>query len=239
LVSALETYNAGPSAVRLSGTFAAGGRGTVDFGATVVEREGLRFDALAGPFSTLVVALACRTGISCLAFVPSRSKAYVDDAGRWDGLLGPALRGRVPRLDGSTVAGAWAADSGRPTLLLQGRGGWQERIEFSRNGRLPEVVFLGPPGESPDARIDYDEFGEAVGGQPFPRRVTVWLRDSGKTYAIRIRRVEAIGPEVDPSLFVLSLPPNTRLENLRGRATWEETGIPIWPPLQKGPMGPP
>lgn len=238
LVSSLRDYNSGPAAVRISGSLKAGDRGTVDFGATSAEGIGVRLDALAGPFSTPVLALACRSGEACTAFLPGRRVAYSDDAGRWDGLLGPLLRGRVPSLDESAAVGAWKTESGEQALVLEGRDGWREQIEFDSGERLPRAVYLSRKGET-EARILYGDFGEPVGGKPFPSRVEVWLRETGKTYEIRFRRAEAADSGVDPNLFVLSLPSNTTVESLRGKTTWEETGIPIWPPLLGRTTGPP
>lgn len=237
LLASFEAYNSGPEAVRLWGSLKAEGQGTVDFGATAVENVGLRLDALAGPFSTPVLALACRTGVSCTAFVPGRQTAYVDDAGRWDGLLGPLLRGRVPRLDDWVIEGAWTTASGGPALVLRGNGDWLEQVEFAPGGLLPRAVYLTRDGGPPQARIGYEEFGEPVGGNPFPRRVEVWLKETGKTYEIRFQRAEARESGVEESLFLLSLPQNTSFRSLRGKSTWEETGIPIWPPLRGGTTG--
>lgn len=233
LVAALEKYNEGPAGVRLWGTLKVENGGSVEFGATTVENGGLRLDAVAGPFSSPVVALACRPGGVCLVFVPGRRKGYLDEAGLWSGFLGSVLRGRVPRLEGAVVVGAWDTDSGRPALVLRGDGGWEEQIEWDAAGTLPSVVHLSRQGAPPDARVGYGDFGARVDARSYPGRVEVWLRDAGQTYELRFRNVEVVGPGLDPGVFVLELPPGTLVESVGREATWKETGIPLWFPLQQ------
>lgn len=229
LVAALDVYDAGPSAVRSTGSLRVSGSPSADFGATVVAGLGLRFDAVAGPFSTPVFALACRTGIECRGFAPSRGRVYVDEGATWEPLLAEILRGRVPRLPDAVPSGSWNTLAGAPVLALANRKGWEERIDFSPEGDRPARVFLGRAGRRPDVEIRYGELGPPVGGHPFPRRVVLWIEDPGRAYEIVFRRVEPVPPGLDPGLFSLIVSPEIPEERVGGSDTWVNEDLPLWP----------
>jgi hypothetical protein len=232
LLEALEAYNAGPASIRLQGRLKASGRGGADFGARVAAGVGLRFDAVAGPFGTPVLAVSCRTGDRCEAYVPSRRTVYVDEAGEWESLLAALLRGRVPVF--GTVEGAWESTDGTPVLVFAGEG-WEERVEFDPSGRTPERIFLGRRGERPSIRLAYSEFGVPVEGYAFPRRVLVGVREPEGSYEITVRRVEA-APGIEPGALGLALPPGTLEEKPRGEAPRNERLLlPFWFLDPKGP----
>jgi hypothetical protein len=239
LAARLDAYDAGPRAVRAVGSVRASGNPSADFGATVAAGVGLRFDAVAGPFSTPVFALACRSGIECRGFVPSRGRVYVDEGATWQPLLAAVLRGRVPRLPGAAPSSAWDTAGGGPALILGDGGGWEERVDFSAAGDRPARVFLGKAGERPALEIRYEEFGPPVEGQPFPRRVALWFEGPDRAYEITFRRVEPAPPGLDPALFALTVPPGTPEERVRGSDTWVHKDLPLWPLLRKAGAGPP
>jgi len=234
LLAALRSYNSGPEAVRLQGKFRAQGKGSVEFGASAAEGVGLRLDAVAGPFGTPVLAMACAAEDDCRAYVPARQVVYVDEGATWGWLLATLLRGRVPLV--GTPAGAWEAAAGTSVLLLRNRDGWEERVEWK--GGAPDRVFLGRRGEAPLLRVSYAEYGPEVAGHPFPRRLELEVRRPAQGYEITIRQVEP-ATAIDPDTFQLAIPPGTREENSRGRATWNEMGIPLWLPGPSRPEGAP
>lgn len=228
LLERLEAYNQGVPAVRIAGTLKSRSRGSADFGATVIEGAGLRFDAVAGPFSTPVMVVACLTGERCQAYVPSRHRVYVDPRGEWEETLGRLIRGRVPVL--GREGEGWETDQGSPVLILRGEDGWMERVEFEAAGRLPGRVFLGRAGEEPQVRIAFGEFTEEPLGQPFPTRIDVQLGNPGEAYQILVRRIEPASA-ADARVFMLSVPPGTETEIARGPIDWKENGAPLWLPL--------
>jgi hypothetical protein len=199
----------------------------------VVPGTGLRFDAVAGPFSVPLFALACRSGIECQGYWPSRARVYVDEGGRWERFLAAALRGRVPLLVQPVSATGWQSEQGTPVLVLEGEEGWQQRVEFSSAGDRPERVLVGRAGKTPAAAVRYEEYGPDLEGQPFPGRLRLNLAEPEREMEITFVRVEA-APNVDTSLFALSVPPGTAEERVRGTATWNEKAVPFWPSPPKG-----
>jgi hypothetical protein len=230
-LASLAAYNSGPKSARIAGKLRASGKGSADFGAAVSAGEGLRLDAVAGPFASPVFAAACEEASGCRAYVPSRQTVYVDREGSWGDLLEQLLLGRVPVI--GDVAGGWLSSDGAPVVLFRGAEGWEERVELNREGVLPDRVFLGRRDDDPLIRVSYEEF-ETAGGHPFPRRIAVSVRKPRQEYEISVRRIEPAA-EIDPNTFKLPSPPGAREENVEGRATWNETAIPLWPKSSSRP----
>ena len=157
----------------------------------------------------------------------------MDEGGRWERFLAAALRGRVPALVQPVSESGWQSEQGAPVLVMEGEAGWQQRVEFSGAGGRPDRVLVGRAGKRIDAALRYEEYGSDVEGTPFPGRLRLNLAEPEREVEITFLRVEP-APAVDPSLFVLSVPPGTAEERVRGTATWRETAVPFWPSPTKG-----
>jgi len=232
-VTRLAAYNSGPTEARLQGKLRAEGRGSADFGARVRRGAGLRLDAVSGPFATLVVSLACRSGAECEAYLPSRRTAYREPWASWGPWFETLLLGRVPQA--GAPAGAQRFSDGRVALLLEGDGGWREEIDFAGADGLPQRVTVSRWGE-PRFEITYGEFTE-VGGQPFPGRVALKVaQDSHRGaggYELEFRKV-APDAEIAEGSLTLDLPSGTAVESTEGLATWNQAQMPFWLPVPDG-----
>ena len=233
LAERLEAYNTALTEARLQGRLRAEGQGSADFGARVRRGEGLRLDAVAGPFSTLVLSLACRAEQTCEAYVPSRKKAYREPWGAWGPWLETLLLGRVPAA--GRPAAAQRFPDGSHSLLLSGDGGWREEVSFRGAAQLPERVVLTRWGE-PRLEIAYGEYTE-LAGQPFPGRVALQVtggpeRARGR-YELEFRR---LAPDAQIALGALNLqlPADAVVESTGGLANWSEAQIPLLLPMPGG-----
>jgi len=226
LVEWLEASNGGPPALRLQGKLRASGRGSADFGGRVVEGEGLRLDAVAGPFSTPVLSLACRAGALCEAYVPSKRTVY---RGRWDGWgswFETVLLGRVPVT--GTASGGWRREDGRLVLTLEGADGWLQEVEFDGAGGPAERVVWSRWGVP---RVEAVWAGRGEAGPPgFPGSVEIRVADPPGEYELRFRRVET-GAEVDDALLTLPVPPDTAVVVPDGLPGGEPAQLPLWIPV--------
>lgn len=229
LAARLAAYNEGPTEVRAQGRLRVEGQGTADFGARVEAGVGLRLDAVAGPFATPVFALACRQGVECRAYVPSRRTVYVDPSGAWGEWLGAFLRGRVPRV--GPASAAWTGPDGAPVLLLADAAGWDEEVVFAPDGRVPARLIFSRDGRA-EMEVTYGAYRE-VGGRPFPARVTLRVEKPRTVCEFDFRRIEPDARGVGDAL-ILAVPPGTAVEELGGSPTWNATGIPFWPTRPDG-----
>ncbi|GAB4269608.1 MAG: hypothetical protein Kow0092_23700 [Deferrisomatales bacterium] len=223
LVERLRAYNGGPRAVRVQGKLAVGGRGSALFGARAAEGGGCRLDAVAGPFGTLVLALACTDEGACRAYVPARRTVYAVPEGAWGRWVCALVRGRVPEL--GVPASARVTREGSRILALRGEGGWEQEVEFPPGASVPSRFVLLRDGRL-QLEASYQE-PFPVDGHPFPRRVEVREGEGRGRYTLEFRRVEADAEGRVPGLQV---PPGTAVEPLKGFATWNETGMPLWLP---------
>ena len=229
LAEYLRSYNSGPEAVRARGRLEVSGRGAADFGARAAAEKGFRFDAVAGPFSSAVLAMACRVGGECQVYVPSRQTVYLGRDEGWGTWLEALLRGRVPEF-GSPVE-AWALAEGRRVLVLSNGSGWREEVEFDASTLLPARVALFRGGTL-SAEIIYEEHFD-LDGHPFPARLSVRVTEPATDYEVEYRQVECDSSILDDE-FNLALPPGVAVEIIKERAQWRETGIPRWLPIPEG-----
>jgi len=229
LAEYLRSYNSGPQAVRARGRLEVSGRGAADFGARAAAEKGFRLDAVAGPFSSAVLAMACRVGGECQVYVPSRQTVYLGRDDGWGSWFEALLRGRVPEF-GLPVE-AWALEEGRRVLVLANGSRWREEVEFDPSSLLPARVALFQDGVL-SAEILYEEHFD-LDGHPFPARLSVRVTEPATDYEVEYRQVES-----DPSIlddgFNLALPPGVAVEIVKERAKWRETGIPLWLSIPEG-----
>jgi len=233
LAERLAAYNAAPTEARLQGKLRAEGQGSAEFGARVRKGVGLRLDAVAGPFSTLVLSLACRVDEGCEVYLPSRRTAYSEPWAAWGPWFETLLLGRVPRA--GQPSGALRFPDGGHDLLLEGDGGWREEVSFAGSSQLPERVMLSRWGER-RFEIAYGDYTE-VGGHPFPGRVALRVAESPTRaeggYELVFRRV-APDAQIDDGSLTLKLPSGTAVESTEGLATWYQAQIPFWLPVPDG-----
>ena len=229
LAEALRAYNAAPKAIRGQGRLWVRGRGSAEFGTRAAEGAGFRLDAVTSVLSTPVLTLACRVGDECVAYFPSRNKAYRGRDEGWAGWFETLLRGRVPHV--GSPSGAWAVPGGPSVLLLSGPNGWREEVEFDPTSGLPRRLVVLREGEQL-AEVTLAEH-VSVGGHPFPTRLTVRAEDPEAVYELEFRQVEQdLVPQ--EQMFTITLPEGAAVETIRGRAYWNETGLPFWLPTPGG-----
>jgi hypothetical protein len=221
----LREYNAAPAAVRLQGRLWAEGRGSADFGARAHRGEGLRLDAVAGPFSTPVLSLACRQGEggACQVYLPTRRTAYREEWGAWGPWFETLLLGRVPRV--GSPAEAWIYPDGRRVLVLEGIDGWRQEVAFAADTGLPHRVFLSQEGE-PRLELAYGRYTD-VDGHPFPGRVSVRAGGEEGGYQLEFQRIVPDASLADGTL-TLTLPPGTAVKGSEGMSQWNQAPFPMW-----------
>ncbi len=222
LVALLEAYNRGPEGVRVAGRLRGAGWGSADFGGRVRAGAGARLDAVAGPFSTPLFALACRHGEGCLLYLPSRRTVYGLGGQEADHWFDALLRGRVPELGPAAEARRFA--DGRQVLRLAGVGAWEQEVEFGAGGTVPTRATWRQDGRLA-AEVSYAGHFP-VGGHPFPAAVGVRFAEGDASYRLEFHTV-ALELDREDSLFALAVPLGTAFEPLRGLTTWHETGIPL------------
>lgn len=221
----LQAYNAGPEAVRLQGRLWAEGKGSADFGARVRRGEGLRLDAVAGPFSTPVLSLACRSGAGgmCEVYLPTRRTAYREEWDAWGPWFETLLLGRVPRV--GSPRQAWVFPDGRRVLVLEDAGGWRQEVAFAAGTDVPHRVSFSEGGE-PRLELSYGQYAE-VEGYPFPGRVAVRAEGEEGGYRLEFRRIVPDADLADGTL-TLTLPPGTAVKGSEGLSQWNKAQFPLW-----------
>ncbi len=229
LVERLERYNSAPDAVRVEGKLRVRGKGRAEFGAQVVRGRGFRLDAVAGPFSKPILALACGGDLGCEAYVPERSVLLVDGGRGWEEWLEMLLRGRVPLL--GATSGALAYPSGLKVLRRRDRGGWTQEVEFGPGSGPPNrtVVYRGREAL---VSVSFTEHFP-VEGHPFPGRISTEVYDPEREFELEFRRVVPDARLTD-GVLTIAVPPGTAVESARGSTTWNELGIPLWLPIPDG-----
>lgn len=229
LVERIERYNRGPEAVRVEGKLGVRGRGRADFGARVIRGTGFRLDAVAGPFSKPVLAMACIDGTGCEAYLPDRRTLLTDEGGGWGEWLEMILRGRIPLL-GST-SGALAYPGGLEVLRRRASGSWYQEVEFGTESGDPirTIVYRG---SEVFVTVSFSEYF-AVEGQPFPGRISAEMHDPDRGFELEFRRVVP-DASLTGEILAIAVPPGTHVESARGSTTWSELGIPLWLPIPDG-----
>lgn len=225
LAALLQEYNRGPEGVRMAGRLRGAGWGSADFGGRARAGVGVRLDAVAGPFSTPLLALACRRNEGCLLYLPSRGTLYGIGGEVSDQWFDALLRGRIPEV--GPPAEARASADGRRVLVLAAPGQWRQEVEFGGERGLPRRSTWFQGGRLA-AEVTYAEHFE-VDGHPFPAAVGVRFAEGDANYRLEFHTVAA-DATWDQSAFSLAVPPGTAFETIQGMATWHETGIPLLVP---------
>lgn len=221
----LRQYNAAPEGVRLQGRLRAEGTGSADFGARAHRGEGLRLDAVAGPFSTPVLSLACREGQggTCEVYLPTRRVVYREAWEAWGPWFETLLLGRVPRV--GSPAEAWIYPDGRRVLVLVGIDGWRQEVGFAPDSGLPQRALLSQEGE-PRLELAYGRYTD-VDGHPFPGRVSVRAGGVEGGYELEFQRIVPDAFLADGTL-TLTLPPGTAVRGSEGLSQWNQAPFPLW-----------
>lgn len=219
----LEKYNSAPKAARISGKLRAKGRGRASFGASVAEGAGLRLDAVGGPFSTPMLAIACKSDQQCQVFLPSSRKMYLDLETNLDKWLGAVVRGRTPVL--GKAARARTLPDGTRILTLVGETAWSQEIEFPPNAEAPSRTVYLKDGR-PEVELLFSDLS-TVGGRPFPMRVIINVREPRERYEIEIEKASQ-WTEVNEKIFTLAVPPGVSVERVRRDSNWKNQQLPLW-----------
>ena len=223
LAASLKAYNQSPTAVRVQGKLRVAGRGSAVFGATAVAGQGLRLDAVSGPFARPVFSLGCLPDTGCRVYLPARATLYVEAANGWGEWLGALARGRVPVF--GTASAAWRLDDGARVLQLAGDDGWLQEVEFAASDPRPRRAVYSRNARV-EAELRFSGYTE-IDGQPFPGKIALRGAAGDQDCTFEFRQVAAASG-VQPAVFQLQVPPGTTVESLQGTGNWRVTGPARW-----------